>query len=256
MRCLTIVFAAAFSVSAIAQSAPQPISSDATAVALAQKALAALTGGVNVSDVSIAANVTSDNETGTANLLAKGIGYSRIDTNVGALTRSDVRNVANGNPGGAWVTNGSTATAYANHNCWTDAAWFFPALSSLTQTSNPSFVFKYVGLEQRGGTSVQHIQVFQLPSGMPTIFHHLSTEDFYLDAGTLLPSAVAFSTHPDGNAGTDIAVEVDFLNYQTVGGVVAPLHIQKFQQGSLLLDIQVSSVAVNQGLGVSLFSVN
>ena len=107
---------------AVAQSLP---SSDPVAVSLAQKSVAALTGGNTISDVTLSANVIStlgsDNETGTGTFWAKGTRESRVDLNLSG-TRSDVRSAANSIPAGAWAKNSGSPTAYAQHNCWTDAA--------------------------------------------------------------------------------------------------------------------------------------
>jgi len=233
---------------------------DPAAVSLAQQSVAALTGSVSISDVTLTANVTAtwgpSSETGTATFRASGTSEGRVDLNLSDVTRSDVRNSTNGVPAGAWVVNGGTATPYALHNCWTDAAWFFPALSSLAQTANSSFVFKYIGQVQYEGVNAQHVQVFQVPPGGITLFQQLSTIDFYLNAATLLPYAVTFNVHPDGNAGMNLPVEVDFSNYQVIQGVVVPMHVQRYQQGALMLDATIQTVLLNQGLTSSAFSIN
>ena len=113
--------------------AQNPTPSDPSAIKLAQKSVAALTGGNPVSDITLNANLTSiissDYETGTATFQAKGTSESRVDLNLSnSGTRSDVRNLASGVPSGVWEKNSATSTAYAGHNCYTDATWFFPAL--------------------------------------------------------------------------------------------------------------------------------
>src|SRR5450631_318619 len=201
-------------ISAVCAAAATASTSDASAVTLAQQSLAALTGRVPVADVTLNANVISifgsDAETGTATLEAKGTGESRVDLSLSGGTRSDVRNLVNGGPGGAWTKNGGTSTAYAQHNCWTDAAWFFPALSSLTQTGNQNFIFKYIGQEQHGGVNTQHIQVFQVGPQANSSLQRLSTLDFYLDPNSSLPLAVAIKAHADNDANTDIPTEFRF----------------------------------------------
>ena len=151
-------------------SAQNPPQSDPQAVSLATQAMAALTNGVAVSDVTLSGNATwiagLDVETGSATLLAKGTGESRIDLSLTSGQRSEIRNNASG-PQGAWVDAGTTH-AYALHNCWTDSAWFFPILSSLSG-ANPSAVLSYIGSETRNGTSVQHLHsYFYLPAKSQT----------------------------------------------------------------------------------------
>lgn len=232
--------------------------SDPLAITYAQQSIAALTGGAAISDVTLTANVTSsNNDSGTGTFSAKGINQSRTDLTFSSGLRSDVRSLtSSGLPSGAWQQNGGPVATYAQHNCWTDSAWFFPALSSLTQTTNPAYVFKYIGQEQNGGMAVQHIRVFQIvPKDTEGIFQRLSTMDFYLDVNTNLPDAIATNTHPDNNMGTDIALEVRFASYQTINGVMVPLHFQQIFNGDVVLDITVTNAVFNTGLPDSLFTL-
>jgi hypothetical protein len=238
--------------------AQNPPASDQTALTLAAKAVAALTGGNSISDVTLNANVNSmlgdGSNTGTGIFEGKGFGESRVDLNLSSAARSDVRNTSSGVPGGAWETNGGTPTPFAQHNCWTDAAWFFPALTSLSQTANPNFVFSYVAREQHGGLDTQHIRVYQwFPHGAPSAA--LSTMEFYLDATSFLPIAIGFQSHPDDNMGTNLPTEIDFANYQSVNGFQLPFHFQKIFGGSVILDVLVTSASFNTGLPDSLFTL-
>jgi hypothetical protein len=245
-------------VCAVAQNAP---SSDPFAVSLAQKSVAALTGGTTISDVTLKANVTSilgsDYESGTGTFQAKGTGESRSDLNLSTSgTRTDVRNLVSGAPAGAWGKNGGTSTAYAGHNCWTDAAWFFPAFSSLTQMANPNFIFKYIGPERHGGVNSQHIQIYQLAAqGQPPSVQRLSKMDFYLDAASSLPLGINFDTHADDDMNLNIPVAINFANYQPVQGIQVPFHIQRMLNGGVVLDATVTSAGFNTGLSDSLFTI-
>lgn len=249
------VVAILFLISALSVVAQNPPSSDPFAVSLAKQAISTLTGGAAISDVMLKANVISilgsDYETGTATFEAKGLSESRVDLNLTGGTRSDVRDATNGIPGGAWETNGGTAAQYALFNCWTDAAWFFPGLSSLSQTANPNLAFVYVGQEQHSGVNVQHIRVSQSVSqNLPVVI-----TDFYLDANSLLPVAVGFNLHADTDMNTNVRNEIRFANYQGVNGVQVPFHFQRLLNGGVVLDVNVGSVAFNSGLPDSLFSL-
>lgn len=236
---------------------PSLVSSDSQAVSLAQQSNIALTGSVPVGDVSLSATVISllDNrDTGSGTLAAKGWGQSRVDLTLGSGVQSEVRNISNGVPFGSWAKNGSPSVRCAQHNSWTDAGWFFPGLSSLTQTNNPNFVFKYVGQEQHGGVNAQHIQVFQSPASSPDI-RRLSRMDFYLDSVSLLPLAISFNTHADLDMNVDIPTEVRFANYQAVNGIQVPFHMQRMLNGELILDVTITSVSLNTGLLDGLFTL-
>jgi len=237
-------------------------SSDPQALSYAVQSITAMTGGNPISDVSLTGSVTwtvgSDIETGTAALEALGTGESRMDLALGAGTRTEIRDTSTGTPLGRWMAQDGTSGLFAFQNCLTDAVWFFPALSSLSAGQNVAL--SYIGQENRNGESVQHIQSyvyqnvqFYGPAPSP---QQLSTMDFYLDATTLLPVAITFNAHPDNDAGTNLLVEVDFSNYQAIAGVLVPLHIQRYLQGSLQVDVNASTAAFNTGLSLSTFAIN
>jgi hypothetical protein len=228
--------------------------SDPTAVQLAQKALTAL-NVAGVQDVIVNGSVIwifgSDYETGTGIFQANTLGQSRADLSLNGGVRSDVRTTSNGAPSGAWQLKGSTVNNYSTANCYADAAWFFPGLSSLLQTANTSFVLKYIGLAQHGGITTQHLQLFQLSTS--AIQQHLTTIDVYLDPATFLPLAIAAPAHPDLDANTDIPSEIRFANYQSVNGVMVPFHVQRLLNGGVVTDITVTNVVFNTGLPSSTF---
>jgi hypothetical protein len=239
---------------AIAQTTPQATPSDPFAISLAQKSIAALSGGVPIIDVTLNTKVISvlgaDNDSGTGAFQAKGIGESRVDLTLSSGTRSDVRSMAGTTPAGAWKENGAPARSYALHNCWTDSAWFFPAFSSLIQMGNLNSVFKYIGQEQHNGLNTQHIEVYQQGQ-----FQALTTIDLFLDPTSYLPFAIAYNQHPDNDMNKNIPVEILFANYQSVGGVQVPFHFQRMYNGLVILDVTVTSVAFNTGLSDSVFTL-
>jgi hypothetical protein len=233
--------------------------SDPQALAVALQSIAALTAGTSITDVTLTGTVTwngSGPDTGTGTLRALGTGESRMDLPLTSGTRTEVRDAQTGVAEGQWSGPSNASGTFAFHNCWTDAAWFFPALSSLTAGTN--VVLSYIGIETRNGASVQHVQSYVYQAGQfysPTP-QQLSTMDFFLDAGTLLPVALTFNAHPDSDPTINLLNEVDFSNYQTVSRVVMPMRIQRYQQGNLTVDFVVTDAAVNTGLQLSTFAIN
>jgi hypothetical protein len=238
-------------------SAQNPPQSDPQAVALASQTITALTQGSTISDVSLTANVSwipgPEPQAGTGVLLAKGISESRIDIALsGSGKRTEIRNALNG-PAGEWVNPDGTSGKYSLHNCLTDAVWFFPALSSLTNYANSGFLFSYVGEETWNGLSTQHLRVSQ-DSSQGT--QRLSAMDFYIDPTSFLVLGVAYKTHPDSNMNVDLLSEVRFSNYQLVNGFEVPFHIQRLQNGTLMMDVTVTGATFNTGLSDALFQIN
>ncbi|HZQ23307.1 MAG TPA: hypothetical protein VFA89_10945 [Terriglobales bacterium] len=256
----TIMFLVSFnSESVLAQTQPP---SDPQALSFAAQSIAALTGGNAVSDVTLTGDVSyvagSDVENGTFTLRAKGYAEGRVDLALSGGSYTDIQNNVGSQQGEHIATDG-TITRWAWHNCWTDPAWFFPVLSSLSVPTNPNAVFAYVGTEMRNGVSVQHLTAYFYVTGansdVISLAQKASSTDFYLDAAALLPVAVVTKAHPDDDALTSIPVEIDFSNYQSISGIQVPLRIQKYLNGSLLLDLTVAGVSPNTGLSDVLFAI-
>ncbi|HWW15190.1 MAG TPA: hypothetical protein VN310_11060 [Candidatus Dormibacteraeota bacterium] len=250
---------AAITLACVAAAAHNQPASDPQAVAYAAKSVAAMTGSTTVSDVTLTGSVTwTGTDTGTATLKALGTGESRMDLALSSGTRTEIRDVQTGVQLGQWINPNNVSGQFASQNCQNDAVWFFPALGSLSL--GPNVVLSYIGQESRNGGTVQHIQsyVYQPnpPAGISPTFQQLSTMDLYLDATTLLPMAITFNAHPDTDATTSLLVEVDFSNYQVISGVTVPTHIQRYQQGTLMVDVTVSSASFNTGIPLSVFAVN
>ena len=70
------------------------------------------------------------------------------------------------------------------------------------------------------------------------------------------PSAILYNVHPDTDATSNIPVEVDFSNYQTVSGVLVPMHVQKYLQGTLTIDLTVTNAVFNSGISLSNFTIS
>lgn len=237
--------------------------SDPQALSLVAQSLSAMTGNASITDVTITGNASwiagSDRRSGSATLMARGTAESRVDLNLSGGTRSEIRNDTAGFPQGATVRADGTLIPSALHNCWISPSWFFPPLSFLNATSDPTLVFSYVGSESRAGGNVQHLRVFRYLAGQHAaeiaLMQRLSSMDIYLDSVSLLPRAFVFTVHPEDDALTDIARAVVFSNYQTVNGVQVPFRIQRLVQNGLAVDLVLTGVTFNSGLPDSLFAV-
>lgn len=235
--------------------------SDPQALALAQQAELALTGGMQVSDITLNATavwiIGSTHETGTAVLTGKGVAESRLDVSAGTAIESEIRNSGQGRPAGQWLDARGARHPMALHNCWTPATSFFPqfVISLLTQ---PKMVTRYLGRETRNDLAVDHIQTYQTSAQkekIAAVIQKLSTVDVFLDANTHLPVAIRFNNHPDKDYSRDIPIEIRFADYRNAGGLLVPHRIQRFIQSSLNLDLSVTDIAVNIGITDGTFSL-
>ncbi len=239
--------------------APQTATRDPQALTLIASSLKALTGGTTVTDVTLQTTASyvagSDEETGTAALTASGNQQSLLQLYLSGGTREEIRD----GPAGAWIgTDGTPHSMFAN-NCWTDASWFFPVLTLEAVSANPQVSVSYLGPDTSKGTPLIHLRIASAPSGQdPTttaLIATLSTMDIYLDPQSFLPLFLDFSVQPDTGISMNVPVEVRFGNFQNVSGALVPFDIQKYLQGTLLLDFRVANVTVNSGVPSSVFAL-
>jgi len=247
------------SVSLVAQqtAAPPP-------TALLPRALAAMTRGAAVSDVTLTGTARriagSDDETGAATLKALPTGESRIDLNFPSGVRSEVVGNSDKGPTGKWTAPDGSSHAMAQHNLHSGSNWFFVPFALSSALSDKEAVVSHRGQESFDGVAVEHLSISRqfasLPAGdATTLLQRLSQTEVYLDSSTLLPVALTFNIHPDNNALLDIPVTIRYSNYQASGSAQIPFHIQKFVNNTLALDIQLQSATFNTGLSHSDFSV-
>ena len=215
--------------------------------------MAALTHGTVVTDAKLQGNVNyvagSDEESGPATLEALGHLESLVVLNLSGGQRQQVQN---GSQAASTGPDGQQQLAPL-HNSLNPAAWFFPALVVEGLLQDPSYSVTYTGVEDLNGESVRHFQATRTPPGQGDaatmqLLLQLASFDLYLDATTFLPVALNFNTHPANNALQNIPIGIEFSDYRSANGVATPFHIQKFLQRSLLLDITITSVAIDSGL--------
>jgi hypothetical protein len=224
------------------------------AATLLSQSAVALAGSVPPKDVTLTGSAEwiagSTDETGTAVYravtLANGLTLSFRDG-----TRNEIRSNATAVPSGTWTGLDGVSHAMAYHNLISDPGWF-PAFAIENLLSSSNTVLTYVGPETRNGASVIHISASQLFPNLSgneaTVMQHLSQVDIYFDPTTSLPVSYVFNSHPDSNALLDIPTEIRYSNYQAFGGARIPLHVQRFINGTLTLDLQFQSASLNTGL--------
>ncbi|HWY53003.1 MAG TPA: hypothetical protein VNZ03_00965 [Terriglobales bacterium] len=239
----------------IPQSPTTTASSPQAATLLAQSANA-LAGSIAVNDVTLTGTAEwiagSDDETGTA--IFKGIhGSHRLDLTFRNGTRSEIVSNVNGDRSGAWSGPDGKINPIANHNLVSEAG-IFPAFTLHELISLPNALLTYVGQETRDHATVIHLsasQQFPKLNGDPaTLMQHLAQVEIFLDPTTFLPVSYLYNSHPDNDARLDIPTEIRYSNYQNITGVQIPLHIQKFMNGSLVLDLQFQNTSLNSGVSI------
>lgn len=252
--CLFLLSAFVLPVDGLAQNATSPVTQ------ALQASLQAMIGSSNVQDVTLngtaEAIAGSDDETGSFVFRATATGSSRVDLGLTSGTRSETRQPGNGSPSGSWSNALGGPFPLAQHNLLTGYDWAFPAFIETQMLTNSAIIVTFVGQE---GALLHLTATQQPPSGLSAAAgataQHLTQFDLWLSTSTFLPAQLTFNIHPDNNAGMDIPVEVQFSNYQNLGGIMIPGHIQKFVNNTLALDAQIQTAVINSGLSASTFTI-
>jgi hypothetical protein len=190
--------------------AQQAVVRDPQALTLIASSLNALAGAVSVNDATLEATAAyvagSDQESGTAILVGHVNQESIVQLSLSGGMRQEIRN----GPTGAWSGPDATVHSMATHNCWTDASWFFPALTLEAISTNPQVSVSYLGPDTSKGATLLHLQAALLLPGQSTdataLIQTLSTMDIYFDPQSFLPLVLDFNTHPDVDANTNLPV--------------------------------------------------
>jgi hypothetical protein len=218
---------------------------------------AAFSGVKVVQKVQLSGNATWHvgglEDTGTVTLTASSDGSSQMQLALAtAGQRSETQTGLGSSASCRWAGNDGVSHNVDLSNCWRPALWFLPSFSfqpSLA-SSNRGDVDLGVGTVGSDAKVYRHLQSQIIPSGLPSTFAtsitQQSTTDLGLDPATLLPAVLAYTVHPDNGAqGVTIAIEVRYSDYRTVDGVQIPFLIRRYLNGSLQLEISVSSAQIN-----------
>jgi hypothetical protein len=231
-------------------------SAGTTATTLLNQLSAAFSGGNVVHHVQLTGtakwHLGSLEDTGTATLSAATHGSSQLQLSLSSSgTRTEIQAGQGSDLTCTWVGNDGVTHAVDPGSCWRPVIWFLPPLSL-----QPSLLPSYLGAVDLGSGTIgfstakyRHLQgKLVLPSLTTKLAGDImqrSTIDLGVDPASLLPAVLTYSVRPDNGAPIPIAIEIHYSNYQTVNGVKVPFTIQRYVNGSLQLDIAVTSAQVN-----------
>ncbi len=224
-----------------------------TTTTLLQNASQAFSKGQPVHGVTLTGTANwiagGDNENGNITLIANSDGSYQINLEMGQSSRTETQTAFAQGQQCTWAGSDGVPQEVSGHNCMQSVAWFLPAVA-LFGNLQPQVVATILvgsspnaqspGLDLRQQQSVVPSYVSASIAGM---FTHLTAVDIFYDPTTYLPISLDYETHPDVNAAVDFPVQVEFSNYQTVGGITVPFHIQRYVNGVLALDITISNVS-------------
>jgi hypothetical protein len=238
----------------LAQAQTNPTTgSSLTTTTLLENASQAFSKGQPVHSVTLSGTanwiVGGDNENGNITLIANSDGSYQINLEMGQSSRTETQTAFAQGPQCTWAGTDGVAQVVSGHNCMQSVAWFLPEVALFGNLQPQAVGTLLVGSSANAQTpgldlrQQQSVVPNYVSANIASLYTHLSAVDIFYNPTAYLPLSVAYETHPDGNATLDIPVQVEFSNYQTVGGITVPFHIQRYVNGVLALDITVSNVS-------------
>ena len=133
-------------------------------------------------------------------------------------------------------------------NCNRPAVWFLPLISL-----QPAIIPTGIGVLDLGNAvtnsvTYRHLQVGSTfaatPASLAAQATQASVTDIDFDPSSLLPQTLTYQLHPDNGAAVLAPIQIRYSNYQKTNGVEIPYTIQRFVNGSLQLEIDVTSAQI------------
>jgi hypothetical protein len=213
-------------------------------------------GGQPVQQIQLAGTATwtagGTQDTGTVGLTVAADGSSNMQLQLDTLgSRTETQTSSGENASCNWTGADGVLHQSDITNCWKPALWFLPAFSFQPQSLLSTLQVVDLGSGQVGSSpdTYRHLQASfyfsDQPGAVAALIAQQSTADLGLDPSSMLPAVLTYSVNPDSGSSSPILMEVHYANYQVVNGVAVPFLIQKFVNGSLLLQINVTSAQIN-----------
>lgn len=226
-----------------------------TNVTVVSQINSAFSGGTAISSIQLAGTanwyVGSLQDSGNVTLTATSSGVASMQL---ALAETGSRVESQSAIGGAmscqWVGNDNVSHQGDSMNCLKPFVWFLPAISMQQSTIPPGVSLTDLGTITANSGAYREIQASVTPPA--SLFNAVyvppqqaSGTTLAVNPSTFLPASLSFQLHPDNGAMTPIQIEIQYSEYRIVNGVEVPFLIQRYQNGSLQLEIHISSVQVN-----------
>lgn len=149
-----------------------------------------------------------------------------------------------------WVGNDGVQYAGNLFNCMRPVVWFLPQLflASAVNSSSITMVDKGVGPVGSAGNYRDLQCSFATSSSSDSVLQILTTAssvDIGVDQSSLLPSILAYEVQPDDGQDVLIPIEIHFSHFIQIDGVQVPSVIQRYVNGALQLEIQISAAQIS-----------
>lgn len=248
---LLILACSPFALSARQAPPTTPPPQDPHAVAVLRQSFAALgaQSAASIQDTLIHATTTpapnTGGDSGAVTITTKGARLIRLDGSGGARNSSVIFNAGrefrSGDKG--WL---AAPGANSNHK----RIEHLPALMLAYEIVRGDLSATYVGEETIAAHTVHHIRLARVShrgDAMDAILTGITQLDVFIDTQTFLITKIAFPQLAEIDWRISVPVEIYYDQYQTVNGIAVPYHQRYFFNGQPVSELQITSVAVNQG---------
>ena len=234
--------------------AAQTSNIQANASAILSQAANAFSTGKPVSQVQLTGSANwyagSLKDSGTATLTASSTGAAQMQLSLAKKgSWTEAQTGIGSDMACQWAGTDGVANQGDLMNCLRSTVWFLPSISLQPGTIPTGVGVTDLGTGTVGPGTYRHLQSQMVLANMPNRLLsrsvEASTTDIGIDPNTLLPSVLCYQVHPDNGAQINIPIEVRYSDYRKVNGAEIPFLIQRYVNGSLQLEIQISSVQVS-----------
>ncbi len=233
----------------------QPPPRDPRAVVLLQQSYVTM-GGVLPRDSLATGTVTlvegSTTANGTVRLLTRG-----LDQNLEEIQTLQGRRAIVHSRGRAQEQRGGATKEFSLELVSSSQPANFPLVLLAAILNNPDSGFQYVGIETLSGVQAHHLRVWNTFYSHPEFqsLAQFSPKDLWLDVSSGLFRKAAYSQRAARGAVGPTRVEIFFLEYRIVAGVLYPFRIEKSLNGTPWASITIATVNLNSGLSDADFQV-
>ena len=232
---------------------------DPQALAIAQAAFTAM-GGANAiagyqdSLASGTATIYSGGSPISCPITMKSKGLRETRVELQMTNGTNVR-IVNQGQGAIVRPDGSVKSLYSN-NTFHEHVNHVPLLSVLAEYANGNVNLLYKGTAQIQNQSESVIEVDFVPNlANGAMFASMSRTLFFVNQTTWMVDKIQRSTFYENDQNTTFNEEAYFSNYETVSGMLVPLHVTVYVDGKMDTDLQFTSVTLNVGLPDSDFLI-
>ena len=213
----------------------------------------AFSNGVPIGSIQLTGRVDRyagpDTDSGTISLTARADGSTQIQMNLSGGVRTESQTAVGPTRTCEWSGPDGVIQDSSGPNCWPALVWFLPQISLQPGKTSPLLSSISGGIQATtvGTLSVLQNQViassFSRNAAAVSQIQAQSMTLLFIDPATNLPRLLSYTIHSDTGSAV-ISVEIQFSNYQRMGGLMIPTHIERHLNGSLEYSVDVAQASV------------